>query len=135
MRRTSIVSTLGLLIAATTAGSAEPQRGTDDYPLEALQKHEQGPVVVSLTVGTDGRPTDCSIVVSSRSAALDEATCKFFMTRARYIPARDSNGQPSIDHVLARLDWVIPGCKTPPETDPRVTQVKPVGTITSLQRC
>ena len=36
--------------------------GNDDYPPEALSKHEQGIVLVDLTIGIDGRANDCKVL-------------------------------------------------------------------------
>ena len=79
----------------------------DDYPAAALRDEEQGTTVFRLTVGRDGRVTDCLVTSSSGSAALDNATCRIMRTRARFTPARDSNGQPTTDTVTNRLTWRI----------------------------
>ena len=118
------------------AGVAAPYRGNDDYPPDALQKHQQGPVLVDLTPGSDGRFTACSIVVSSGSGSLDQATCKIYITRGKYTPDLDPNGHPILHHIRGRIDWVIPNCTAPALTDSRLIDgPKPAATITSLQGC
>jgi len=127
--------TAALVAGLSTSSDAEARRGTEDYPLEASQKHEQGAVLVDVTIGADGRITACSVAVSGNSPQLDEATCKIFLTRAKFVPAQDAKGQPIAQHMLGRVDWVIPGCKAPPQTDSRLAKVEPSLTITSLKGC
>ncbi len=79
----------------------------DDYPASALRNEEEGTTGFRLTVGPDGRVTNCSVTASSGSAALDSATCRLMRSRARFTPARDSNGQPTTDSVSSRIRWQI----------------------------
>ena len=79
-----------------------------DYPSSALRSEEQGTTRFRLTVGSDGRVKDCAITSSSGSAALDSATCRIMRNRARFTPARDSNGQPTTDTVSSGIRWVLP---------------------------
>jgi len=55
----------------------------------------------------DGRVTGCTVTGSSGSAALDNATCRIMRSRARFSPARDSNGQPTTDSYAASITWRI----------------------------
>jgi protein TonB len=72
----------------------------DDYPSEAVKNHWQGTVQLDLTIGTDGRVTGCSTVQSSGYQLLDDTTCKILEKRAVFKPARNSAGDPVVDHVL-----------------------------------
>lgn len=81
---------------------------SNDYPSRALREEREGTTGFRLTVGTDGRPTDCQITSSSGSPDLDEATCSNVMRRARFKPATDSNGQPTTGTYVSRVRWVIP---------------------------
>jgi protein TonB len=81
---------------------------TDDYPPSALRAGEQGTTGFRLDVGTDGRVTNCTVTSSSGSSALDQATCRLLQRRARFTPARDSNGQPTTDQNSGRITWRIP---------------------------
>ena len=76
-----------------------------DYPVEARQRREQGTVSFRLTIGPDGRPTECVVTQSSGSAILDETTCRLMRERPRFTPARDRNGNPVSDTVEARIRW------------------------------
>ncbi|HYD36402.1 MAG TPA: energy transducer TonB, partial [Allosphingosinicella sp.] len=55
-----------------------------------------------------GRVTDCTVTASSGSAALDSATCRLMKQRARFTPARDSDGHPTSDSVSNAIRWVLP---------------------------
>ena len=79
----------------------------DDYPAVALRGEEQGRVLYRLTIGPDGRVSDCAIRASSGSAALDAATCRILTRRTRFIPARDPAGIPVPDTRDGQIDWVI----------------------------
>jgi periplasmic protein TonB len=64
-----------------------------DYPKEALRHGWEGAVVADITVGPEGRVSDCKIAQSSGHQLLDDTTCKIIVTRARFIPARDKDGK------------------------------------------
>jgi periplasmic protein TonB len=79
----------------------------DDYPASALRAEEEGVTGFRLSVGPNGRVTNCSVTSSSGSSALDAATCRLLTSRARFTPAKDSNGQATSDTVSARIVWRI----------------------------
>ncbi|HEY9553431.1 energy transducer TonB [Allosphingosinicella sp.] len=79
-----------------------------DYPSSALRNEEEGTTGFRVTVGTNGRVTDCSVTSSSGSSTLDEATCRLITRRARFTPAEDSNGNPITDTYSNRIRWQIP---------------------------
>jgi periplasmic protein TonB len=81
----------------------------DDYPQAAIRNDEQGAVTVRLTVGTNGRVSNCSVTSSSGSRTLDSATCRILQSRARFTPARDSQGNPTTDTVTQRIRWQLEG--------------------------
>lgn len=121
------------MLAAPTTLWADLPSGIDDYPLKALSRHEQGIVLVDLTVGTDGRPKDCRVLVSPRSIVLADATCKTFITRAVFSPPP---GSTKASHVRAKITWIIPGCPAPMQENPYLDdRVSVAGTVTSLQHC
>jgi len=82
---------------------------SDDYPASALAKRDQGEVKFRLTVGPDGRVTNCTIVQSSGSVALDSATCNVMRRRARFTPARDGAGNPIPDTYDSFIRWKLSG--------------------------
>jgi TonB family protein len=81
---------------------------TADYPSIALQKQLEGTTGFGVTVGPDGRVTDCVITSSSGSSDLDVATCTNVKRRARFAPALDANGSPTIGKYANRVRWQIP---------------------------
>jgi len=103
---------------ATAAPVAVPARavrwlihyiGTRDYPAEARRLHQQGRVAYEMTIGFDGRPLSCRVIDSSGSPSLDEATCRIMRSRARFHPARDAFGNPTIDRIRHSINWILPG--------------------------
>lgn len=79
-----------------------------DYPSAAIRNDEQGTTRFRLAVGADGRVTECSVTGSSGSSALDSATCRLMKQRAKFTPARDSDGRPTGDSVASAIRWVLP---------------------------
>jgi len=82
---------------------------SNDYPPQAIRSSTQGRVVVRVTVGPDGRATDCRTVGPSGSAALDATTCRVVMTRARFRPAIGADGQPTAAPMIGTVLWLVPG--------------------------
>ena len=80
---------------------------TDDYPQRALPEEKTGTTGFRVTIGTDGRVTNCQITSSSGTPELDAATCDKFSRRARFKPAMQ-NGQPVEGSFSSRVRWVIP---------------------------
>ena len=94
--------------AARATGSLPGLFSTDDYPQRALTNGEAGTTAVSLSVGANGRVTNCSVTSSSGSSALDTTTCSILTRRARFTPAKDQNGQPISDTQSTRVSWRLP---------------------------
>jgi len=86
----------------------DPRYRTEDYPAAARRANQEGTAAFRVIVGPDGRVSDCFITRSSGSAALDEATCNVMYLRARYRPARDADGNPTIDIDSSQVRWVLP---------------------------
>lgn len=81
---------------------------TDDYPAAAIRSEAQGTTSFRLTIGTSGRVENCQVTGSSGNSALDAATCRILRSRARYTPARDSNGNPTSGTDTGRVTWRLP---------------------------
>ena len=79
-----------------------------DYPPEAIRNGEEGTVGFVLDVTPEGIVGACNVVAPSGSTLLDARTCEIMSARARFTPARDSNGTPVADHIRARIRWVLP---------------------------
>jgi TonB family protein len=80
----------------------------DDYPIEAIHANMSGQSSFLLTVGKDGKPLACSIIVSSKVTLLDDATCRAVKRRARFTPAIGADGSPVESVYINRVRWVLP---------------------------
>ena len=93
---------------AAPKGSLTGLFSGEDYPPSAQRSGDQGTTAVRLTIGTDGRVSDCSVTASSGSSSLDTATCSIIRRRARFTPAKDQNGGPTTGSFSQRIKWVLP---------------------------
>jgi periplasmic protein TonB len=80
----------------------------EDYPSNAVRNEEQGTTRFRLGVNSNGNVTECTVIGSSGSSALDSATCRLMKQRAKFTPARNSDGQPTSDSVASAIRWVLP---------------------------
>ena len=81
---------------------------TEDYPAGAIRENVQGLVVISVTIGTDGRVRSCLVTQSSGNRLLDDATCRLYTLRAHFTPARDADGNSTTAQLTFRYRWQIP---------------------------
>jgi len=93
---------------ATPKGNPGNWATTNDYPSRALREERAGTTGFRVTVGPDGKVTDCQVTSSSGHSDLDEATCSNIRRRARFTPATDGEGQPTTGSYSSRVRWVIP---------------------------
>lgn len=95
----------------TTAAQARGDRtrwiGTDDYPASALRAGAEGSVGIVARIGGDGRVASCEVARSSGHPVLDQATCRLYASRARYVPATE-NGQAVATVVRDTITWRLP---------------------------
>jgi periplasmic protein TonB len=82
--------------------------GDNDYPRQAMQRNEQGEVGFALDVSPQGRVLHCRVIHSSGSAAIDAATCRIMVSRARFRPARNADGSAVPDTVTNSIGWYLP---------------------------
>lgn len=75
------------------------------YPKDADFLGEEGTTRFWLTIGTNGRVTDCAVTGSSGFSNLDKATCLAARRYARFNPARDDAGNPTIGTFSNRVVW------------------------------
>lgn len=94
--------------AAAVRGNPGQFFGADAYPNSAIQAQAQGRVVARLTVGPDGRVSNCQVTSSSGNDALDTTTCRIARSRVRYTPAKDENGNPIASTATLPVRWVLP---------------------------
>jgi protein TonB len=62
-------------------------------------------VIVKVTVGTDGRASNCSIDQPSPDAEADAITCRLVVERLRFKPATDASGDPVPAPFYWRQRW------------------------------
>lgn len=89
----------------SVSGSMQGVISGSDYPPSAQENGEEGRVGVVLTIGTNGRVTDCAIASSSGSRTLDSTTCRLLKARMRYEPAQDSSGNPTTGTARGSVTW------------------------------
>ncbi|WP_267434531.1 energy transducer TonB [Sphingomonas sp. GM_Shp_1] len=94
--------------AAGLRGNPGQYFGPDAYPPSAQREGAEGRVSAKLSIGTDGRVTDCSILSSSGNRALDDATCRISKARVRFTPAQDAGGNPVASSYTLNIRWQLP---------------------------
>jgi periplasmic protein TonB len=94
--------------SAVPKGNPGSWANTNDYPSRALTQEREGTTGFRVTIGPDGRVTDCQITSSSGHADLDQATCANVKRRARFAPALDDDGNPTSGSYSNRISWRIP---------------------------
>lgn len=93
--------------AARAKGNPGRYFGPDAYPPAAKRAGAEGRVSVRLTIGTDGRVSDCTVTGSSGNSDLDDTTCRIFRSRVRYEAAKDTDGNPIVDHKSQSVVWKL----------------------------
>lgn len=78
-----------------------------DYPTPAggRQARIGTEVIVKVTVGTDGRASDCSVYKPSPDAEADAITCRLVVQRLRFRPALNVAGDPVPAPFFWRQRW------------------------------
>lgn len=96
--------------AQSAKGDLRTLFSTDDYPAAAQSAGAEGTAQATLTIGPDGRVVGCNLSRSTGNSSLDSATCNILRRRAKFTPARDSNGQPTTDTVTTPpIVWRLEG--------------------------
>jgi outer membrane biosynthesis protein TonB len=92
---------------AMPIGSPQKWFGIDDYPAEARQGGAEGKTAMLLTIGIDGRISNCVPFGRSGNAAIDKASCSKFIQRGRFKPAIGKDGQPMVSYQTRRVHWTM----------------------------
>lgn len=108
------------LLAAQAQGGADPtiakkglvkplsNPGTwltaDDFS-SFVQRYPSAMIAFQMTVGPDGKLSDCTITTSSGSPEIDHLTCSMLRRRAHFQPVRDSEGKPATGNYIGRFSW------------------------------
>ena len=81
---------------------------TEDYRSRWINEGLTGTARFRLSIGKDGRVTDCRITRSTGHAALDSATCSVLERRARFTPSKDGAGNPVTGTYENAVVWRLP---------------------------
>jgi protein TonB len=96
--------------AQSAKGDLRTLFSTDDYPPAAAAANAEGTVQAQITIGPDGRVVGCDITRSSGNSSLDSTTCNILRRRAKFTPARDSNGNATTDTISTPpITWRLEG--------------------------
>ena len=96
--------------ATSAKGDLRTLFSGDDYPASAQAAGAEGTARAQLTIGPDGRVASCNITQSTGNGALDSATCNILRRRAKFVPARDSNGNATTDTITTpSIVWRLEG--------------------------
>lgn len=80
----------------------------NDYPANDLRLGHGGATGVMLSIDTDGKVADCSVIRSSGWPSLDREACDRLQQRARFKPATDAFGAPVSNTYSTTIRWQIP---------------------------
>ncbi|WP_226016156.1 energy transducer TonB [Novosphingobium sp. FKTRR1] len=94
--------------AAVAKGRPGEWVTSNDYPSRALREEREGVTGFRLSIGTDGKVTNCEITKSSGSPDLDQATCDNLRRRGRFNAATDGDGNPTAGVYASSVRWQIP---------------------------
>jgi protein TonB len=96
--------------ATSARGDLRTLFSADDYPPAAQAANAEGTAQATLTVSPTGQVVGCSLIRSTGNGALDAATCNILRRRAHFVPAKDSNGNPTTDTVTTPpITWRLEG--------------------------
>ena len=96
--------------AQSAKGDLRTLFSADDYPASAQASGAEGTSQATITIGPDGRVAGCNITRSSGNSALDAATCNIIRRRAKFVPAKDSNGNAVSDTITTPpITWRLEG--------------------------
>lgn len=85
-----------------------------DYPTEALKVVRQGSAQYQLLVDEKGSVAGCDILASSGVPALDSTGCEVLKEKAKFSPAKDSQGKPIRSVVTTpAITWSSTGEQSP----------------------
>jgi protein TonB len=96
-------------VSQRASAKGDPNRyfSSDNYPPAALRAEAEGRVAARITIGPNGRVTDCVVTSSSGNADLDRATCSG-ARRVQYSAARDDSGNPISSTSSVAVRWTMP---------------------------
>lgn len=79
-----------------------------DYPKSTRKLRNGSSVIIQMTVGTNGRASNCRIISASPDAEADRITCHLAIERFRFRPRTNSRGIPVPGEYRWRQKWWDP---------------------------
>lgn len=80
-------------IAKPATGSVRHLFSPDDYPTEAMNRHQEGRAQFLLLVDEKGKVAGCHVILASGVPVLDAMGCAILLERAKFTPALDDSGK------------------------------------------
>lgn len=103
-----ILPTLPDPIAAIPRGDPGSWIMERDYRSRWIRENLSGVASFTLEIDTRGKVSECTITRSTGHDVLDGATCRLLTRRARFNPARNSNGDKVTGTYSSSVAWEIP---------------------------
>ena len=88
-----LLSLLAGTVVAANPVTQPPWFSFEDYPMKAFEKKWEGVTRFELLISPDGSIASCKILSSSGHEELDRTTCFLSQKRAKFQPARSTEGQ------------------------------------------
>ena len=96
--------------ATSAKGDLRTLFSADDYPAAAQSAGAEGTAQAELTISPTGQVVGCNLIRSTGNSSLDSATCNILRRRAKFSPAKDSNGNATSDTVTTPpIVWRLEG--------------------------
>ena len=96
--------------ATSAKGDLRTLFSADDYPAAAQSAGAEGTAQAELTISPTGQVVGCNLIRSTGNSSLDSATCNILRRRAKFSPAKDSNGNATSDTITTPpIVWRLEG--------------------------
>ena len=104
-----VISFLLAFAAATAPQPVTPPPTWTHYPIWALRAGVGGRMMYEASVDATGKPTGCTVLVSTGSRRLDDEACGMVLQRGRFHPAKNAKGIAEAGIYRGGLTWKIEG--------------------------
>ena len=81
----------------------------DDYPINMIERDEQGGVAALLRIDETGAISDCKAYQIEGHRDWEKIICRIVKKRARFNPARDASGKAVSSYILTPMIWFVLG--------------------------
>jgi periplasmic protein TonB len=96
--------------ATSAKGDLRTLFSADDYPAAAQSAGAEGTAQAELSISPTGQVVGCNLIRSTGNSSLDSATCNILRRRAKFSPAKDSNGNATSDTITTPpIVWRLEG--------------------------